>query len=99
MADSTPAFHKRNYGSDSCKEDRARCYEEGRKSYESENEQEIEGCTEVEDTDSYLINKTRNEVVRIMEPCTVEWCLEALPKYNEYGKKKSTIYVGNYNFE
>ncbi|XP_011208152.2 uncharacterized protein LOC105229516 [Bactrocera dorsalis] len=84
MTNRFPVLHKRNYGTDSCNENRARCYEEDAKNYESEKEQEIEECTDEENTDSYLINKTRNEVIRILEPCTVERCLEALPKFNEY---------------
>ncbi|XP_054740967.1 uncharacterized protein LOC129246293 isoform X1 [Anastrepha obliqua] len=51
---------------------------------ECENENKNDDCDAQEEGDSNLTNGTINEVIRILEPCTVERCLEAIPNFSEY---------------
>ncbi|CAD6991940.1 unnamed protein product [Ceratitis capitata] len=81
-----PVFmlNKRSFGSNSCKETDTRCYDDTKRNYEYRKERNCEENTDDDDNDTSLLNETRNEVIRIMEPCTVERCLEAIPSFSEY---------------
>ncbi|XP_067619938.1 uncharacterized protein [Eurosta solidaginis] len=80
------SLKKRYYGSDICKQTNAECYDDTTTDNECENKDKYDRdeCDVKDENDTNLINDTRNEVVRIMEPCTVERCLEAIPNFSEY---------------
>ncbi|XP_036340752.1 uncharacterized protein LOC118750122 [Rhagoletis pomonella] len=76
----------RCYGSDTHKEGQIGCYEETKTIEQCENDNDSDDCDSEDESesDANLINETRNEVIRIMEPSTVERCLEAMPNFSEY---------------